>query len=375
MNRQIAICNNAVQQYIYGDYSLQHFNLHGIRVPCGVVHTKTKDFDPKSEQHANFVLLKKRAFSCNYRDKGLALGRLDIMTEAGMKTNPKFYALGSEFSAEVVSVGKNVKNLVPGDRVISNGNYPAEHPDARPGLPTNHGSKEFEILHFSKVVKIPDNMSWEVAAGFPIGGQTTYSMIRKLNIQPGDKVLVTSATSNTSLFAINALKKYNVEVYALSTRETFRSQLLQMGVRDVFVIDPAIRLTEQPDIVQHVRSTRKLFNVVIDPFFDIYFRPVLDLLEMGGRYTTCGMYHQHQKMNGEGNHQLTEALFQVLLKNITIYGNCLGSTQDLQKALDDYRKGDLEVIMDQVFSGNEVEAFFDRTFNSKERFGKVVYVY
>ena len=375
MIRQVVVCNQAVQQYIHEQHSLQYFNLHETKVPCGVMHLPFRDFDAQSDQYADYVYLKKKAFSCNYRDKSLTLGRLEVMEEAGLKSKPKFYALGSEFSAEVVAIGKNVKNFSIGDRVIGNGNYPSEHPDARPGLPSNHGSKEYEALHFTKVIKIPDNMSWEVGACFTVGAQTTYSMLRKLNLQPGEKVLITSATSNTSLFAINALRNMDVEVYALTTRDTFKKALLGMGVNEVFVIDPTVALIQQPQIIQHLRSTRRLFSAVVDPFYDIYFEQVMDLLEMGGRYTTCGMYQQHEKMTGNGDRGLISALYKVLTKNIIVYGNCLGSTQDLQRALNDYQKGTLQVVMDETFMGDQVEAFFDRTFNSKERFGKVAFVY
>ncbi len=375
MNRQVAICNDAIQQYIPDNHTLQHFSLHATTVPCGMVATPFKAFDPQSDRYADYVLLKKKAFSCNYRDKSILLDRLERLEELGLKSQPKFYALGSEFSAEIISTGKNVKTLSEGDRVIGNGNYPSEHPDARPGLPSNNGSKEFEVLHYSKVIKIPDTMPWDVAACFTIGAQTSYSMIRKLQIQPGDKVLVTSATSNTSLFAINALKKFNVEVYAVTTRDTFENRLLDMGVRDVFVVKPETPLIEHPKIIQNIKSSQRPFSAVIDPFFDIYFEKVVDVMGMGARYTTCGLYHQHLKMKKDYDNNLSTALAKVLLMNITIFGNCLGSTQDLQNALDDYQNGVLQVTMDETFSGDEVEAFFDRTFNSKARFGKVSFTY
>ena len=56
-------------------------------------------------------------------------------------------------------------------------------------------------------------------------------------------------------------------------------------------------------------------------------------------------------------------------------GNCLGTTEDLKNALQDYASGDLKVIIDSVFTGNQVGAFFDRTYNAPDRFGKVVYRY
>ena len=50
-------------------------------------------------------------------------------------------------------------------------------------------------------------------------------------------------------------------------------------------------------------------------------------------------------------------------------------TIDLEHALQDYAAGRFDVIVDSVFSGNQVADFFNRTYNSRDRFGKVVYRY
>lgn len=376
MTRQIAICNTAVQRQMDNGEKLQKFHINTTSIPCGLIETKRMSFDPEEAANLDKVFVRKKGFSCNYRDKSLALGKLEILQEYGLKRVPKFYSLGSEFSGEVVAVGANIKDFTIGDRVMSNSNYPAEHPDANPGLPSNNGSKEYDKIHFSKLIKIPANMSWEVASCFQIGGQTTYSMIRKLGVKAGDKVLISGATSNTSLFAINALKKYDVEVYALTTRDTFKKQLLAMGVKEVFVVDITKPLYQNPQIQQHLKQ-HGAFSVAIDPFCDLYLDRMVDLLEIGGRYATCGLFNQHRKMaNGYvPPNNLTETIVKGSIKNITIIGNCLGSTQDLQNALDDYEKGELEVVLDTTYTGNQIEAFFDRTFNAKERFGKVTYLY
>lgn len=41
---------------------------------------------------------------------------------------------------------------------------------------------------------------------FSLSAQTAYSMVRKANLNKGDNVLVTAATSNTSLSVIERLK-------------------------------------------------------------------------------------------------------------------------------------------------------------------------
>ncbi len=376
MTRQVAICNTAVEPQLGNGKKTQNFHLNKTSIPCGLIETKRMPFDPNQSANRDKVFIRKKGFSCNYRDKSLALGKLEILQQYGLKKVPKFYSLGSEFAGEVIAIGANVKGFSIGDRVMSNGNYPAEHPGASSGLPTNNGSKEYDKIHFSKLAKIPDTMPWEVASCFQIGGQTTYSMIRRLGVKAGDKVLISGATSNTSLFTINALKQYDVEVYALTTRDTFKAELLALGVKEVFVVDITKPLYQNPAIQQHLQK-HSGFSVAIDPFCDLYLDRMVDLLEIGGRYATCGLFNQHAKMsNGYSPpNNLTETVVKAFMKNISIIGNCLGSSQDLRNAINDYEKGTLKVVLDTVYTGNEIEAFFDRTFNAKERFGKVTYLY
>jgi threonine dehydrogenase-like Zn-dependent dehydrogenase len=72
---------------------------------------------------------------------------------------------------------------------------------------------------------------------------------------------------------------------------------------------------------------------------------------------------------------VNEILMTAMFKNLQIIGNCIGLTTDLQQAIADYTAGKFDVVIDSVFTGNQIAEFFDRTFNQKDRFGKVVYRY
>lgn len=383
--RQVAIFNEILTAYsndmIHVEpEAMTSFNLNHTPVTCGLINASDTYFDGSLPENRHSVLVRKKAFSCNYRDKAMALSAKQQVDRFAEKNQAKFFTLGSEFVGEVVAIGSEVESLSLGDQVIGNGNYPySDYEQARPGLPTNHGSKELEIFHFSKLIKVPDTMPVEVAASFPIGGQTVYSMIRKLNLQPGEKVLVTAATSNTSLFAINVLKQLPVSVYAITTRADFNQQLLDMGVEQVFVVERGLKSLLQDDTIASFVRQNGLFNAVIDPFFDIYLAPVVDVMAIEGRYITCGMYgqgnvgeaHEISKLNKNLDHIMGMAM----MKNINLIGNCIGRTEDLANAIQDYADGKWEVVIDSIFQENQVNEFFERTFNSADRFGKVVYKY
>jgi len=250
---------------------------------------------------------------------------------------------------------------------------------ARQGVVTNHASKEYQVVAASKVIRIPDPMPDDVAASFTIGAQTTYSMVRKLDLEPGANVLVTAAKSNTSLFAISALNAQGVNVYATTTSPQHADKLKKLGIKELFVVDSELDSFINHEQIRDVVIETGGFDGVIDPFFDIHLPKVLDVMGPGAKYVTCGLHEQYQKLIGQSTHypqlSVKTLLLKAMFRNIHIIGNCIGTTSDLQRAIDDYRSSSLPVVVDSSFSGKQTGAFLDRTYNSGDRFGKVVYQY
>jgi NADPH:quinone reductase-like Zn-dependent oxidoreductase len=374
--RNISICGSKLQHSLTWPNIVQAMQIDGIDIFCGLIHTEESEFDATVPQNKFNVLVKKRAFSCNYRDKNL------ILKTAVHVPEERFYTVGSDFVGEVVALGTEVTEFQIGDRVIGNNSYPDSGVvGLLPGIPTNNASKEYQSFHQAKLLKIPPEISDECAAAFSIGGQTTYSMIRKLDIEPGANVLVTAAKSNTSLFVINALKEHNVNLYATSTSRHFAQELKEMGVKQLIQVNPDDDdwLTS-PDML-HIYQETGGFNYIIDPFFDLHIGKVISLFVpgFGGKYITCGLYEQYSQLTGNEFQyhglQFSQILATMMVNNIYLMGNCLGTTKDLQQAIQDCATGRFPVVVDSVFTGNQIKEFFQRTYNAKERFGKVIYRY
>jgi NADPH:quinone reductase-like Zn-dependent oxidoreductase len=219
-------------------------------------------------------------------------------------------------------------------------------------------------------------MSDAEAAAFSIGAQTTFSMVRKLALAPGSVVLLTGGRSNTTLFALNALKAHApAKIYVSTTSDRSEQALRALGVDDVIRIDPA-----QPGF-GHTPVVRDHggFDAVLDPFYDIHLVPAVAVLKQGGRYITCGVYDQTGHLVAHHRRaeppRATGLMSRVMVNNLQIIGNCLGSTDDLERALAAYSAGRFPVIIDSVFSDGDAAGFLDRTYNAPDRFGKVVYLY
>ncbi len=345
--------------------------VHDTEIDYALIETGYPHFDPEIQK--DYVLVQKKAFSCNYRDIALMM-----MMENQFKNDntPKKtpYAFGSEFSGEVIATGKNVQTLVAGDRVIGDGNYPyAPMPGIPVGLATNQGSKEFEVIHAMKLIKMPASMSFETGAAFSIGAQTSYAMIERLNIIPGKNILITGATSNTALFAINALQNKNVKICALVRNEESKA-LLQatQTVNAIFITDSTQSNIADNKEVRQYMSVNGLFDYILDPFSDSYLYRVIDLININGKYITCGISNQFKAENREI--PVNIFLAKIISKNISVMGNCLGTTRHLQQALDDYDTGNLRIIIGEIITDNIIN-FFEKTFLSRRCLGKVVFKY
>lgn len=116
-------------------------------------------------------------------------------------SKPKKYILGSEFSGVVEAVGREVKRLKAGDAVF--------------GYRGSSFGAYAEYLCMSEnglVTHKPSNMSFEEAALIPYGALTAISHFKKVNIQPGQKVLVIGASGGIGSAGVQLAKYFGAEV-------------------------------------------------------------------------------------------------------------------------------------------------------------------
>jgi len=274
--RALAVVSPSVYQKIENKCV---FSIDEVEVLLGFVDIPKTEFDSTSQQNVNSVLIRKVSFSLNYRD--LALMQL-VWSKIGIAENDIFYPIGSDFAGYVEAVGKNVTAFQAGDLVLANSSYPdGEHGSAH-GIPSNHSSKEYEIFHFGKLMKVPSFILPAEAGALGIGTQTAGSMIRKASPKPGDNILVTSVTSNTAFFLLNSLwdERYNVYGISFSGSNTERVKQQFPFIKEIFSVKTK---GLPPDLG---------FDVVLDAFSDTYLEMLTLNLNMDARYVTCGVYNQ-----------------------------------------------------------------------------------
>lgn len=114
---------------------------------------------------------------------------------------PKINILGTVFSGQVESVGKDVINFKVGDFVFG-------HTDMRFGA-----YAEYKCLPENGSVALkPANISHKEAAVIPFGGVTALHFIKKAKIEPGQKVLVVGASGSVGSAAVQLAKAFGANV-------------------------------------------------------------------------------------------------------------------------------------------------------------------
>jgi NADPH:quinone reductase-like Zn-dependent oxidoreductase len=204
-----------------------------------------------------------RAAGINFAD---TLARVGLYPDA-----PKTpCVLGYEVAGEVESVGKGVADLAVGDRVMAGTRF--------------GGQAELVTVPAAQVLSLPERLSFEQGAAFPVNYGTAYAALTVMGgMRAGDRVLIHAAGGGVGISATQLARNAGAEIFGTASpgkHEAIRAQ----GV------EHAIDYRSQDFEAEVMRITGgEGVDLVIDALGPTSFRKDYRLLRAGGRLVMYGL--------------------------------------------------------------------------------------
>lgn len=285
---------------------------------------------PMPEPKAGEVLVRVHAAHVNYGD---LIGRdfrhvtarqfnmpgiLWLLSRFAFGLNkPSKHVLGSEFSGRVEAVGSGVTRFKAGDAVFG---YRGQNMGAYAEFVT--------MAQDGMIAPLPHGMTLEEAATVPYGALTALTLLRRADIQPGQRVLIIGASGAIGGAAVQLAKHYGAHV---------------TGICGTPRMD-YVKALGADEVIDYTREDFTRNGKVYDLIFDVLGRGSFNRskrsLKVGGLYLMASF-----KM---------KQLFQMLITRR--FGR-----RKLVCALSNEKPSDLMVIHDLIEAGH-YRAIVDRTF-------------
>jgi len=278
----------------------------------------------------------------------------DTMARIGMYPDaPKLpCVLGYEVAGDVESVGNGVEGLAVGDRVIAGTRF--------------NGQAELVTVPAGQAIPMPDGVSYEEGAAFPVNYGTAYAALVIMGgLKSGERVLIHAAGGGVGISATQIAKGIGAEIFGTasgSKHDAIRGQGVDHAIdyRTMDFEDEIRRITDGEGV-----------DVIMDALGPTSFRKDYRLLRQGGRLI---MYGASELQTGSGKRNLVGALrsvvrmpvatmpwwksIGVINENKGVFGLNMLSWWDregnldrlTEPLLDAFGKGDLRPVVAEAFS-------------------------
>ncbi|WP_116788124.1 NAD(P)-dependent alcohol dehydrogenase [Flavobacterium psychrotrophum] len=284
---------------------------------------------------------------------------------------------GHEIAGIVAAVGKNVTKFKVGDKAgvgcmvgscmkcTSCKNGEEHHcettgmvgtygvPDKSDPTGITQGGYSNNIVvdeHFA--IRIPETISLQNAAPLLCAGITTYSPLMNAKIQKGDKIGV-AGIGGLGHLAIKIAVAKGAEVYAFTTSESKRYDILGFGAKEVILVDSLDKLTPYAGKLDYMIST-------IPYAFDL------------SAYVTCVKPYGHFTQVGqpiEGKLEISNTNF--MFSRVNYNSSLIGGIPETQEVMDYCALNKIYPEV-QVIKASEINVVWDKLVNKEARYRYVI---
>jgi zinc-binding alcohol dehydrogenase/oxidoreductase len=285
------------------------------------------------------VLVELRAASMNH---------LDVWMRKGLPSVPKPRILGADGAGVIAGTDERVvinPGILEGGRIHIVG-------ETRDGTHAELIALPRDFVH-----PIPDGLSFEEAAAFPLVFETAYRMlVTRANLQAGEWVLVWGIGGGVATAALSIAKALGAYVVVTSSSDDKLARAAELGA------DATVN-HESGDVVAAVKeATGGGAHVVVDDVGEATWRRTLDAARPDGRVVVCG---------ATTGPNPPAALHRVWWKQLSILGSTMGTPDDFRGAYDLIAAGRARPLIDSVLPLAEARAAHERL-ESGAQLGKIV---
>ena len=311
--------------------------------------------------------------------KACALNHLDIWIRMGIPgiTVPLPHILGADVSGVIETVGSNVKNWKPGQKVLvapglSCGTCPhclagndhlCDKYDIL-GQQSNGGYAEQVKVPAANLLPFPDPLSFEEAAAIPLTFLTAWQLlVTSGNVQPGQTVLVHAGGSGLGIACIQIAKLKGAHVITTvgTSEKAGAFAPRSKGPRADEVVN--YRETDFRQEVMRITNNRGA-DLVVDHIGQETFEKSLNSVAKGGKLLTCG---------ATSGRQIQFDLRTLFGRNITVQGTRMGRKSGLTDVLNHVEAGRLTPVIDSVYPLSDAAKAHQRM-ESRQNFGKIILI-
>ena len=226
---------------------------------------------PSPKPGKNQVLISVKACGVNFPDV--------LMLQDKYQFRPALpFPPGGEVAGTVKELGEGVTGVKVGDRVcVSVG---------------NGGFAEEALADYRRVIKLPDNVGFDVGSSFIVTYGTSWHALKdRAKLKAGETLVVLGAAGGVGLSAVEIGAAMGAKVIAGASTQEKVALTKKHGAADGFVYPPLPLTRDQQkqmsDTIKYLTGGQGA-DVLYDPVGDQYAEPSLRAMNWEGRYLVIG---------------------------------------------------------------------------------------
>jgi NADPH:quinone reductase-like Zn-dependent oxidoreductase len=294
---------------------------------------------PDPEPAPGEVLVRLRAASLNH---------LDLWVRKGLPSVPKPRILGADGAGIREDTGERVvinPGIEHGDKITVIG----EHMDG------THA--ELVAVPEGNVYPLPDDISFEEAAAFPLVFETAYRLlVTKAQLREGEWVLLWGIGSGVASAGLVIAKALGARALVTSSSDEKLDRARELGA------DATVNHATGDVREAVAAATGQGVDVVLEHVGEATWQSSLQAARTGGRVVVCG---------ATSGPNPPAALHRIWWKQLTIHGSTMGTREDFEGAYELVKSGRAKPVVDSVFPLEQARAAHERM-EAGEQFGKIV---